>query len=77
MEPNEFKPALTLEEANERLRAVEHALADERERIRHMTPITPEEMQRLRRELERDDWIDGHELVARIVAECEAADGQH
>jgi hypothetical protein len=38
---------------------------------------TPKEEKRLLRQLAAGEWIDAGPFIARIVAECEAADGQH
>lgn len=75
MNPNEFQPARSLEEANERLRKLEQALAAERARVKRMTPAaTPEQEEEMRRVLAAADWVDGSALD-RMIAELEAVDG--
>ena len=77
METNGFKPAESLEEANARLRKLEHALAVERDRVQRMTPIaTFEEEEEFRKELEAGETTDGEAFIQQIIAELEAADGQ-
>lgn len=77
MTPNGFEPAQSLDEANERLRKLEHALAVEQDRVRRMTPIaTFEEEEEFRKELEAGGRVDGRAFIAKIIADLEAADGQ-
>lgn len=77
MTPNEFRPATSLEEANDRLRRLEHALAVERDRVRRMTPIaTFEEEEEFRKELEAGGRVPADEVVARLFASLEGLDGQ-
>lgn len=75
MAPNEFQPARSLDEANERLRKLEQDLAAERARVKRMTPAaTPEQEEEMRHVLASTDWVDGSALD-RMIAELEAVDG--
>jgi hypothetical protein len=77
MEPTEFKPARTLEEANQRLQDLEHTLAVERERMRLLVlgDLSATERKLLKRVM-FGKRVDGMALLARIKAEVEGVDGQ-
>ena len=77
MLPNGFQPAESLDEANERLRKLEYALAVERDRVRRMTPIaTFEEEEEVRREVEAGGRVSADEVMHRLFAGLEGLDGQ-
>ena len=76
MTVDQFQPAGTLDEANQRLRKLEHALAVERDRVRRMTPsATFEEEEQVRREIESGTWVPARPAFDTIIAELRAARG--
>ncbi len=78
MTPNEFRPAQSLDEANDRLRAAEQALNKARRRLRRSVYMaSPAEQEAMRKKMEATTWIDGFELLARLKAEVAEHDDQH
>lgn len=85
MTPNEFQPAQTLDEANERLRRLtadqtklKAELEDALDEVRWLTPITTAaEAEQFIRDLEAEECVDAEEFLARLKAEMEGMDGQH
>ena len=79
MTADEFQPARSLEEANERLRAAEWSLAIAQERVAWINRLALEKLGPDEDEDDDEDeaeWVDAEELLARIKASVEGLDGQ-